>query len=154
MVTPVGRNRWSALFLLALGVATFSGCVERRYTVRTDPPGALVIANGEAIGPAPASKSFNYYGDREFVLILDGYETKKVIQPINAVWWDNLITEFFTENLVPYSLRDEREYTFQLTPSRQTPAEPLRDRAEALRSDAKVLPKPRRGGILGWLGFD
>jgi hypothetical protein len=154
MVTPVGWNRCLPLLVLAIGVAGLSGCVERRYTVRTDPPGALVIANGEAIGPAPASKSFTFYGDREFVLILDGYETKKVIQPINAPWWDNLLTEFFTENLVPYSLRDEREYKFELTPAKQTPAEPLRERAEALRSEGKILPKPRRGGILGWLGFD
>jgi hypothetical protein len=153
MVKPVGSYRRVPVFVLAICAAGLSGCVERRYTIRTDPPGALVIANGEAIGPSPASKSFNYYGDREFVLMLDGYETKRVLQPINAPWWDNLVTEFFTENLVPYSLRDEREYTFTMTPVQQTPAEPLRDRGEALRSEAKVLPKPRRGGILGWLGF-
>ncbi len=85
--------------------------------------------------------------------MLDGYETKTVIQPISAPWWDNYVTEFFTENIVPVSLRDEREYKYQLTPAQSPPQAELRDRAEGLRSEARVLPKPRRGGILGWLGF-
>jgi PEGA domain len=147
------QGRVAVALLLLAAVSVFSGCVERRYTVRTDPPGAIVIVNGEAIGPSPASKSFVYYGDREITLMLDGYETKTVMQPIKAPWWDNLLTEFFTENLVPVSLRDEREFKYQLTPAQSPPLADLRDRAEALRSEARVLPKPRRGGILGWLGF-
>ena len=50
--------------------------------------------------------------------LLDGYETKTVIQPIKAPWWDNLFTEFFTENLLPYNLRDEREYSTRSLPHR------------------------------------
>jgi hypothetical protein len=147
------KGRFAVALLLLASLSLFSGCVERRYTVRTEPPGAIVIVNGEAIGPSPASKSFVFYGDREITLMLDGYETKTVMQPIRAPWWDNLLTEFFTENLVPVSLRDEREFKYQLTPAQSPPLGELRDRAEALRSEARVLPKPRRGGILGWLGF-
>ena len=142
----------AALFFLA-GVSLLAGCVERRYTIRSDPPGATVIVNGEEIGPTPASKSFVYYGQREITLILDGYATKTVIQPINAPWWDNYFTEFFTENIVPVSLRDEREFKFQLEPAVSPPQGELRDRAESLRNEARTLPKPRRGGFLGWLGF-
>ena len=86
--------------------------------------------------------------------LLDGYETKTLIQPMKAPWWDNLFTEFFTENLVPFNLRDEREFSYQLTTASPPRAGDLRDRAEQLRSDARLLPKPRRGGLLGWLGFD
>ena len=86
-------------------------------------------------------------------MILDGYQTKTLIQPINAPWWDNYVTEFFTENLVPVSLRDEREYKYVMEPVQTTPQGELRDRAESLRSEARILPKPRRGGILGWLRF-
>ena len=142
----------AAVSLLAV-IGFFSGCVERRYTIRTDPPGATVIVNGEEIGPAPASKSFVYYGDREITLMLDGYQTKTVIQPINAPWWDNLLTEFFTENMIPISMRDEREFKFQLEPAQSPTHGELLDRAEGLRTESKTLPKPRRGGILGWLGF-
>jgi hypothetical protein len=146
------RRRW-AMLLLVPGVAFFSGCVTRRYTVRTDPPGALVIANDEALGPSPASRAFEYYGDRTITLVLDGYETRKVVQPINAPWYDNYLTEFFTENLIPWTIRDERVFTYKLTPAQSPTEEAVSTNAEALRSEARVLPPPRRGGILGWLGF-
>ncbi len=146
-------GRIQALLLLFVGIGALSGCVERRYTIRTDPPGATVVVNGEEIGPSPASKSFVFYGDRKISLIKDGYQTKTLIQPIKAPWWDNYITEFFTENVVPVSLRDEREFTYKLEPFKMTPQGELRDRAESLRSEARILPKPRRGGILGFFGF-
>ena len=56
----------------------------------------------------PASQTFYYYGDRDIVLQAPGYETQRVIQPIKAPWYDNLLTEFFTENLSPFTIRDER----------------------------------------------
>jgi hypothetical protein len=146
-------NRRVQALLLVLGIGALSGCVERRYTIRTDPPGATVVVNGEEIGPSPASKSFVFYGDRKISLIKDGYQTKTLIQPIKAPWWDNYITEFFTENVVPVSLRDEREFTYTLEPFKMTPQGELRDRAESLRSEARILPKPRPGGILGFFGF-
>jgi hypothetical protein len=140
--------------MVLLGAVVLAcGCVERRYTVRTDPPGAQVIVNGESLGPAPASHNFYYYGDREITLVLDGYETKTLIQPINAPWWDNYLTEFFSENLVPVVIRDERDFTYKLEPARSPSQEEVQARAETLRSEANVLPPPRRGGILGWLGF-
>jgi hypothetical protein len=153
MVRSLTFRRRVVTGLLLSGVAALLGCVERRYTLRTEPPGALAIVNGEEIGPTPVSRSFYYYGDREITFLLDGYETKTVIQPVNAPWWDNLFTEFFTENLVPFNLRDEREFKNELTPAQAPRADDLRNRAEQLRSEARITPKPRRGGILGWLGF-
>jgi hypothetical protein len=137
--------------VIVLGLA--SGCVERRYTLRTDPPGALAIVNGEEIGTTPVSKNYTFYGDRKISFLLDGYETKTVIQPINAPWYDNLLTEFFTENLIPYNFRDEREFTFKLGQYKEPTVESLQERAEELRAIGKVPPAPRRGGFLGWLGF-
>jgi len=145
------RRTAIVLFLAAVGMAC--GCVERRYTVRTDPPNAEVIVNGESLGLAPASHNFYYYGDREITLIMDGYETKTLIQPINAPWWDNYLTEFFSENLVPWVIRDEREFTYKLEPTRTPTQEEVQTRADELRSEAQVLPPPRRGGILGFFGF-
>ncbi len=130
-----------------------TGCVERRYTIRTDPPGALVIVNGEEIGPSPASRGFYYYGDRQITLIRDGYKTQTIIQPIKAPWFDNYLTEFFTENAIPYQFRDDREFKYTMVPYESSPEGALRDRAESLRGEARVLPQPRRGGFLGWLGF-
>lgn len=153
MVISHPARRRLATVLLLTGIALSCGCVERRYTVRTDPPGAQVIVNGESIGPSPASKNFYYYGDREVTLVLNGYETKTLTQPIPAPWWDNYLTEFFTENLIPWVMRDEQEFTYKLDPARRPSEREVHDRAEALRGDANKLPPPRRGGLLGWLGF-
>ena len=90
----------------------------------------------------------------EITFLLDGYETKTVIQPMNAPWWDNLITEFFTENIVPFTLRDEREFKFDLQPAQPSGVNDLYDRAEQLRGEAQAPPRPKRRGFFAWLGFD
>jgi hypothetical protein len=153
MVKSLLFHRLLTACLVVAGAAVCAGCVERRYTLRTDPPGALAIVNGEEIGPTPVSRSFTYYGDREITFLLDGYQTKTLIQPVKAPWWDNLATEFFSENVLPFTLRDEREFRYQLNEARPAQATDLKDRAEQLRAESHVLPKPRRSGILAWLGF-
>ena len=145
-----GGERPCSALAVALGQ---TGCVERRYTIRTDPPGATVIVNNEEIGRTPVSRSFTFYGDRDITLILDGYKTQRVIQPINAPWYDNYLTEVFTENLVPFTLRDERDFTYKMEPDVRPPDNDVLNRGESLRSQARVIPPPRRGGILGFFGF-
>ena len=149
---PERRERGLVLLglLVSLGL---TGCVERRYTIRTDPPGALVIANGEPIGITPVSKSFTYYGSRSIRIYKEGYETKDLIQPIKAPWFDNLATEFFTENLIPYTFRDDVEFNYKLDPKVTADPNLLQARAEATRQDAQAPPKPKRTGLLGFFGF-
>ncbi|MGE3818382.1 MAG: PEGA domain-containing protein [Isosphaeraceae bacterium] len=142
--------------LLALGLAALglpSGCVERRYTIRTNPPGALVVVNGEEIGRTPVSKSFTYYGDRDVTLILDEHQTQRVTQPIKAPWYDNVVTEFFSENLIPFTIRDEREFTYQMAPTQIPSPADLMNRGQSLRDEAQAPPPARRGGLLGFFGF-
>ncbi len=152
MVASRYPRRWIAL-LVGLVCCVLPGCVARRYTIRTEPPGALAIVNGQEMGVTPVSSSFEYYGDREIVLIKDGFETQRVIQPIKSPWWDNHLTEFFSENLVPVVLRDDRDFTYKLNPPQVPQTSDLLQRAEALRVQGQVAPPPRRGGILGFLGF-
>jgi PEGA domain len=153
MVSRQAWKRWGTVVATAAFGFLLTGCVERRYTIRSDPPGALVVVNGEEIGRAPVSRNFTYYGDRDISLMLDGYQTQRVIQPIKARWFDNLATEFFTENVIPYTFRDERDFTYKMTPATVPMTNDLLTRGSALRSQAGNIPPPRRGGFLGWLGF-
>jgi hypothetical protein len=153
MVTHRARGQWPALALASLLAAGLAGCVERRYTIRTEPPGALVVVNGEEIGPSPVSRSFTFYGARKIELLQEGYQAQTIIQPIKAPWWDNLLTEFFTENLVPVTFRDERDFTYRLVPATVPATGDLIDRAEGLKAQGQAPPPPRRGGILGFFGF-
>ena len=147
------RGRLSMAVVALAATLSLPGCVERRYTIRTDPPGALVIANGEPIGTTPVSKSFTFYGDRTFRIIKEGYETKDLVEKFRAPWYDNFLTEFFTENLNPYTFRDEREFTFNLKPVAIPSDAELVQRANALSQQGTVPPKPQRCGILGFFGF-
>lgn len=150
-----GNRGRRALFVLGLCVASagLTGCVERRYTIRTNPPGAIAIVNGEEIGPTPVSRSFTFYGDRKITLIADGYQTQQIMQPIKAPWWDNNITDFFSENVVPVTLRDERDFTYTLVPATVPKEQDLVNRGQQLRSEGQVEPKKLRRGILGFFGF-
>lgn len=146
------RRRRAGVGLLLVLVAC-GGCVERRYTIRTEPPGALAFVNGEEIGTTPVSRSFTYYGPREIVLMADGYRTEKIVQPMRPPWWDNYLTEFFSENMVPATLRDDRSYTYKLSPATIPSTAELEGRAENLRQRGQVSPPLRRKGLLSWLGF-
>lgn len=148
------RSRGTVRILAVAGIlAAFAGCVERRYTIRTNVPGALAIVNGEEVGPTPASRNFTYYGPREITILADGFETLQVIQPVRAPWWDNYVTEFFAENLIPFTLRDEREFYYELRPATNPSTAELQNRAESLRRAGQAAPPPRRAGVFGWLGF-
>ena len=148
------RTKTGLFALIAMTGLSLTGCVERRYTIRSDPPGALVIVNDEEIGTAPVSRNYTFSGDRHVRLMREGYETFDVIQPMDAPWWDNVLTEFFSENLIPYTLRDDREFTFKMKPEESTDTNALLTRAESLRSQGRTIPPPRRKGLLGFFGFD
>lgn len=147
----VRGRRWRQ-FLCALALmvlaASSTGCVKRRYTIRTDVPGTLVYVNGEEIGATPVSKSFTYYGTRDVVLVADGYETQQIYQPLDAPWWDNNFTDFFTENLVPITLRDEREFEYRMVPSANAPSADVLGRAQELRQQALAPPPEKRKTLL------
>ena len=148
-----GRSSRRVLLVMA-GVFTLglgSGCVKRRYTIRTDPPGALVYVNGEEVGTTPVSRGYTYYAPREITIVSDGYKIEKIIEPFPAPWWDNGLTDFFSENLLPVTLRDEREFTYKLTPQVNPLPDDVLVRAKALRQQGQVAaPAPRRT-IWEWL---
>jgi hypothetical protein len=150
----ITRKRKAAAWLILVpSLAFLGGCVERRYTIRTDPPGALVFVNGQEIGPSPASVHYTYYAAHEIVLVADGYQTQRIIQELPAPWYDNLLTEFFTENLLPVTVHDDREFVYKMQVATNPAQGELLQRAEGLRQEGKLPPPERRGGILGFFGF-
>jgi hypothetical protein len=120
--------------LLGLMLCTCqSGCVERRMTVRTNPPGALLYVDDYPVGQTPVSANFTYYGTRKIRLVKDGYETLTVMQPMPPPWYEYLPVDFVAENFVPGKIRDQRVLDFQMKPQMVVPTEQLLSRAEELR---------------------
>jgi hypothetical protein len=131
------RARAGVVAPLAIAMAmlfAISGCVQRRLTIRSNPPGARVYVGDEEIGTTPVSTDFVYYGTRKIRLVKDGYETMVVNQPIPAPWYQIPPIDFVSENLVPGEIRDERVVNFQLVPLQPAPTDQILARAEQLRA--------------------
>jgi hypothetical protein len=112
--------------------------VQRRLTIRSNPPGALVYIDKHEIGRTPCSVEYIYYGTREIKLVKDGFETLTVLQWIPPVWYEIPGIDFISETLVPWELRDERTFNYQLVPTRLVPTNELLGRAENLRQATKL----------------
>jgi hypothetical protein len=135
-----GKLKTCPTWLLAavVGVTLLSsGCVERRMMIRSDPPGARVYVDDYDVGVTPTSASFTYYGRRKIRLVKDGYETLTVLQPVWPPWYEVPPLDFFSENLVPGQLRDQRVFTYQLRPQVLVQTDQLLARAEQLRRGAQ-----------------
>lgn len=123
------------------------GCIERRLTIRSDPPGALVTMSGGKLGtPAdehelgvtPVSVSYVHNGSRRITLVdpQGEYETLTVYERLRPRWYEVFPIEFVTENLVPFRIRDHRVLHYPMQRRSITATDPLLRRAEGLRSQA------------------
>src|SRR5262249_24847059 len=139
------RRNHGWLTAAALAAACcLTGCVERRFVVTSDPPGAVVLVNNRPLGQTPADGHFTWYGTYEFTLIADGYETLHVRQPIRAPVWEYFPIDFFVDNVWPFHVEDVRRSHSPTQPLCQPNARQLLDQAEGLRGRAATLPGEAR----------
>ena len=137
-ISSFNQTKRLAGLLLALWVMTSQlGCVRRRMTIRSDPPGAVVYVDERRIGVTPVSASFTYYGTRDIQLVKDGYETVKEKHRVAAPWYQYPVVDFFAENLWPLETRDERVLEFDLPPMKTAVPTQVMERAEQLRSQTQ-----------------
>jgi hypothetical protein len=133
----MARHAW---FLgIAVCAACLTGCVDRRFVVSSDPPGAVVYQNGQALGFAPADDHFVYYGKYHFTLVKDGYETLQVDQDVPAPWYEYFPFDFVAENLVPWRISDVRRFEYHLEPIAQPRTDTLLNDAQNVRNRSQTL---------------
>lgn len=137
--------RWLLPATVAVLAGLSSGCMHRRLTVRSEPPGAAVVVDGEEIGFTPVSMDYTYYGTREITLIKDGYKTATLPYKMKTPWYQYFPLEFFTDNLAFTHIRDKREVVYTLEPEVLVPTEEVLDRANNLRSNALRTEMPLPG---------
>jgi hypothetical protein len=136
-----------AAVLAAMVLFSQPGCVQRRLTIRSNPPGAVVYVDNHEIGTTPISTDFIYYGTREIRLVKDGYETLTVMQPIATPWYQIPPLDFVSDNFVPGEIRDQRTVTYNLVPQVVVPTDILMQRAEELRARSQAGAAP--AGVSG-----
>ena len=136
------RNHAKSSILVCL-VLALGGCVQRRLTVTTDPPGALVQLNGQEFGRTPVTRDFTWYGTYDVALRMEGYQTRKTTGKVIAPWWQWVPFDLFAE-LLP--LTDRRQLHYTLKPTTQETADPERmlERAEGLRRELQSTKNTRK----------
>jgi hypothetical protein len=128
---------WTLMATVWLVGLSQAGCVRRRLTVRTTPPGAQVFIDDQEIGTTPCSAAFTYYGTRKITVMKEGYRTETLYQQIHPPWYELPPLDFVVENLVPREIRDERVVDVQLVPEEIVPPQRLLERAQSLRESAR-----------------
>jgi hypothetical protein len=141
----ISRN-WCFLLTICL-LMTMTGCVRRRLTVRTNPPGALAYLDNQVIGTTPVSTAFTYYGARDVRIEKDGFQTHVIRHRLDPPWYQIPPLDFITETLLPKEIRDERVVDVTLTPELPQTNERIAQRADELRVQARqgVIPATAPG---------
>ncbi len=132
----VARAPW--VCVLACVCLLGTGCVNRRMTIRSNPPGALVRINGKDAGYTPLSRDFTHYGTYEVSLVKDGFETESLYWDVNAPWYQVPPLDFVSDNLLPFRLTNRHELVRNLTVKQIVPEGELSSRAKGLRSQALI----------------
>ncbi len=135
-------RQFTGWFGVALCASLLTGCVDRRYVITSDPPGAVVYVNNQQLGATPVDNHFIYYGDYEFLLVKEGYETKRVVQHIPAPWYEYFLIDFFSENVWPHREIDVRRFHYQLEPLPAVRTDVLIDEAQNLRKLGLAITPP------------
>jgi len=70
------RARMRRLLAALLACVPTAGCVQRRFTIRSNPPGRWRSSTITKSAPRPFPHDFVYYGKRKIQLVKDGYEER------------------------------------------------------------------------------
>ena len=133
-------GRSTGLFGVAVFAALLGGCVDRRYVITSDPPGAAVTRNyDQPLGWTPADDHFTYYGLYHFTLFADGYQTLQVDQEIRPPWYEYFPLEFVAENFIPWRIEDVRYFHYKLEPLQTPNLEELLNQGQNLRNQGKTI---------------
>lgn len=129
-------TRLSAVAMVILII----GCVDRRFVVDTNVPGAQIYVDGKPIGPSPADAWYTYPGCYEFKAVAPGHEPLIQTVKLKPKWYDYPGLDFVAEVLWPFRIEDVREIRLDLEPTRPIQTDQLLSSAEELRARAGQLP--------------
>ncbi len=72
--SPVMKQAGLSMMALAAAVLLQGGCLERRVSITSDPPGAIVTMNDMELGRTPLEADFTHYGVYDIRVEHEGYE--------------------------------------------------------------------------------
>ena len=132
-----------ATISVALALGALAGCVDRRFVVTTNQPGAQIFIDGKPLGPSPVDSSWQYAGNYEFTALAPGYEPLHQTVRFAPKFYMFPPFDLIAETLYPGRIEDVRRVTLTLLPKQPLTDEQLIAQAGALRAQGKALPPPR-----------
>ena len=102
---------------LAIGAAVLAlalpGCVSRKLFLRSEPPGAAVILDGQRVGTTPFEQDIPAWGTRRLELQLEGHETLRLDLELPTPWWDWWPLDMLAA-VAPWTIRRDHSFDFTL----------------------------------------
>jgi PEGA domain len=135
-------RRTVCVAILGITVLTAVGCVDRRFVVTSNVPGAQVTVDGEQLGPAPVDARYEYTGKREFRAYAPGFEPYVQLIGFEPRWYDYPGLDLFAEVFWPFRIEDVRRVHLELQPAQPVPVDQIQTAAEQLRGRGQALPPP------------
>jgi len=132
--------RMLQLCIVSLLLITAVGCVDRRFIVTTNVPGAQVYMDDKPVGASPADGRWDYSGYYKFTAVAPGYEPTVQRIRFRPRWYEYPPLDFIAEVLYPFRIEDVREVQLELYPVRPVNQEALIGDAESLRNRGLSLP--------------
>jgi len=126
------------IVVLAVVAGGLSGCLERRMTITSEPPGASVTVNNVDVGRTPVTASFVYFGKYDVQLEHEGSEPLRVKAKASAPVYEYPPIDLVA-SMLPLTISTDVAWHFKLEPeqsrvqSREALEKGLLDRAGTLR---------------------
>lgn len=127
----------------AIVLAAATGCVDRRFVVESNVPGAQISVDGNPIGPSPVDSQYTYAGVYTFTATAPGYEPLTQRVDLTAKWYQYPPLDFFAEIVYPGRIEDVRRVPMLMVPARPVSDTEILGRAEGLRARGMSLRPPR-----------
>lgn len=134
------RNTYVLLLTICITSAvSLTGCVERKLTVKSSPPGADVYLTYTKQGKTPVTVPFKHYGARDVRLEKSGFRSKQTtIEPV-APFHSYFPLNFVTEVLLPMTIVDHQTFHIELEPYRLPGASRARSAPESPRDERDAV---------------
>ena len=144
----VTRTMFAALAILWL--SGFTGCVERKITIGSDPAGAIVMLNDQEVGRTPITVPFTWYGDYDVRLRYEKNtgtpESPKITRyylhthkKTTTPWFEFIGMDLIAQ-ILPIQFKDEQVWAFVIPEVVEPTDEELLQRAQELKNQ---LTPPR-----------
>ena len=140
------QGRAFGVLLVLVGAVAVPGCVRQTLAIRSNPPGARTFVNGRFVGDTPVTTPFEWYTNYMIHIEKFGYLPVDERRAVRAPWYLRIPLDLAMEAL-PWTVKDERHFTYDLAPAADGAGPPLWPiTAPAAKASNAVAPTPATKG--------